>query len=69
VLLKPRLARWNLSVPNGVAEEPNYNILLEWIAHYKRYATKKKGVMLGFLLLQLVTSEPEVIVIPEVQPT
>jgi hypothetical protein len=69
VLLKPRLARWKLSVPNGVVEEPNYNILLEWIAHYKRYATKKKGVMLGFLLLQLVTSEPEVIVIPEVQPT
>jgi hypothetical protein len=55
--------------PNGVAEEPNYNILSEWISYYSRYATKKKCVMLGFSLLQLVTSKPRAIAIPEAQPT
>jgi hypothetical protein len=37
--------------------------------YYLRYATGKKGVMLEFLVQQLVTSEPEVILIPEAQPT
>jgi hypothetical protein len=67
-LLKPRLARWKVSVPNGVAEEPNYNIPSEWMAYYLRYTTEKKGVMLGFSSLQLVTSESEAINIPEAQP-
>jgi hypothetical protein len=48
-----------------VAEEPNYNILLERMAYYSRYITEKKGVMLGFSLLQQVISEPEVVDIPE----
>jgi hypothetical protein len=37
--------------------------------YYLRYATGKKGVMLEFSVQQLVTSEPEVILIPEAQPT
>jgi hypothetical protein len=56
-----------VSIPNEVAEEPNYNIILERVAYYSRYATEKKGVMLGFSLLQLVTSELEAIDIPEAQ--
>jgi hypothetical protein len=55
-------------IPYRVAREPNYNILLELISYYLRYAIRKKGVMLGFSLLQLVTSEPKVIDIPEAQP-
>jgi hypothetical protein len=38
------------------------------MAYYRRYATKKKGVMLGFSMLQLVTSEPKVVAIPKDQP-
>jgi hypothetical protein len=52
-----------------VAREPNYNILSEWMAYYSRYTTEKKGVILGFSMVQLVTSKPEVIDIPEAQPT
>jgi hypothetical protein len=50
-------------------EKPNYNILLEWMAYYSRYATEKKNVILGFLVLQWDTSKPEAIAIPEAQPT
>jgi hypothetical protein len=57
-----------VSVPNGAAEETNYNILLEQMAYYSRYTTGKKGVMLGFSLLQLVISESEAVDIPEAQP-
>jgi hypothetical protein len=67
-LLKPGLARWKVSFPYGVAREPNYKILSEQMVYYSRYATRKKGVMLGFLMLQLVTSKPKVIDIPEAQP-
>jgi hypothetical protein len=59
-LLKPGLARWKLSFPYGVAREPNHNILSKQMVYYLRYATKNKGVMLEFSLLQLVTFEPEV---------
>jgi hypothetical protein len=68
-LLKWGLVRWKLSFPYGVAREPNYNILLEWMVYYSRYATAKKGVMLGFSRLQLVTSEPEDCWFPKAQPT
>jgi hypothetical protein len=37
--------------------------------YYSRYVTKKNGVMLRFSLLQLVTSKPKVVDIPEAQPT
>jgi hypothetical protein len=57
-----------VSVPNGVAREPKYNIPLEWMAYYSRYATRKKYVMLRFSMLQLVTFEPEADDIPEDQP-
>jgi hypothetical protein len=69
VLLKPGFARQKVSFPYGVAREPNYNILLEWMAYYSRYTTRKKGVMLGFSMLQLVTFNPEASDIPEAQPT
>jgi hypothetical protein len=39
------------------------------MAYYPGYATGKKGVMLGFSMLQLVTSKPKVVAIPEAQPT
>jgi hypothetical protein len=68
-LLKPRFARQKVSLPSGMAREPNYNILLEQMAYYSRYAIKKKGVMFGFSLLQLVTSEPGAIDIPKAQLT
>jgi hypothetical protein len=58
-----------VSFPYGVAREPNYNILLEWMAYYSRYITRKKCVMLGFSLLQLVTFELGAIAISEAQPT
>jgi hypothetical protein len=51
-----------------MTEEPNYNILLEQMAHYSRYATGKECVMLGFSLLQLITFEPEAVDIPKAQP-
>jgi hypothetical protein len=50
-----------------VAEELNFNILSEWMAYYSRYTTGKEGVILGFSLLQLVTSEPQAIDVPEAQ--
>jgi hypothetical protein len=65
-LLKSGLTRWKVSFPYEVEREPNYNILSERMAYYLRYATGKKCVMLGFLMLQLVTSEPEVVDIPKV---
>jgi hypothetical protein len=43
-----------------VAREPNHNILSKQMVYYLRYATKNKGVMLEFSLLQLVTFKPEV---------
>jgi hypothetical protein len=58
-----------MPLPNKVAREPNYNILSKRTAYYSRYATEKEGVMLGFLMLQLVTSKPKAIAIPEAQPT
>jgi hypothetical protein len=58
-LFKPGLVRWEVSFPYGVVGEPNYNILSEWMAYYSRYITGKKGNVLGFLMLQLVTSKPE----------
>jgi hypothetical protein len=39
------------------------------MAYYMRYTTRKKGLMLGFSMLQLVTSEPKAVAIPEAQPT
>jgi hypothetical protein len=68
-VLKPGFAWWKVSLPTGMAREPNYNILSEQMAYYSRYATIKKGVMLGFSLLQLVTSKPGAVAIPESQPT
>jgi hypothetical protein len=68
-LLKPRLARQEVLLPPRVARALNYNIISKWMAYYSRYATGKKGVMLRFSLLQLVTSEREVIAICEAQPT
>jgi hypothetical protein len=59
VLLKLGLARWKVSFPYGVERGPNYNIYSEWMGYYLRYATRKKGVMLGFSMLQLVTYELE----------
>jgi hypothetical protein len=50
-----------------MARELNYNILSERMAYYLRYATRKKNVMLGFSLLQLVTSEHEGVDVPEAQ--
>jgi hypothetical protein len=50
-----------------MARELNYNILSERMAYYLRYATRKKSVMLGFSLLQLVTSEHEGVDVPEAQ--
>jgi hypothetical protein len=50
-----------------MTRELNYNILFKRMAYYSRYTTGKKCVMLVFSLLQLVTSEPEVIDIPEAQ--
>jgi hypothetical protein len=58
-----------VSLASGMAREPNYNILSERMAYYSRYAIRKKGVMFGFSLLQLVTSEPGAIDIHEVQLT
>jgi hypothetical protein len=52
-LLKLGLARWKVSFPYDVASELNYNILSERIVYYLRYAIGKKGVMLGFSMLQL----------------
>jgi hypothetical protein len=63
VLLKPGLARRKVSFPYGMAREPNDNIISGQMAYYSRYASRKKDVMLGFLLLQLVTFEPGVIAI------
>jgi hypothetical protein len=37
--------------------------------YYSRYTTGKKGLMHGFSMLQLVTSEPRAAAIPEAQPT
>jgi hypothetical protein len=51
-----------------MAGEPNYDILSKWMAYYSRYATRKKGVILGFSLLQLVTFEPRDIAILKAQP-
>jgi hypothetical protein len=65
--LKPRIARRKVSFPYRVAREPNYNILSEHMVYYSRYATGKKGALLGFSLLQLVTSEPTADAIPEAQ--
>jgi hypothetical protein len=69
VPLKPRLARWRVLFPYGVAREPNYNILFKQLVYYSRYAIGNKGVMLGLSMPQLVTSEPEAVDIPEAQPT
>jgi hypothetical protein len=55
--------------PYRVAREPNYNIISEWMAYYSRYATRKNCVMLGFSMLQQVTSEPGAVAIPKAQPT
>jgi hypothetical protein len=43
-LLKSRLARRKVSFPYGVAREPNYNTLSEWMVYYSRYAIEKKDV-------------------------
>jgi hypothetical protein len=48
--------------------EQNYNIISEWMAYYSRYATRKEGVMLGFSLPQLATSEHGAVAILEAQP-
>jgi hypothetical protein len=56
-LLKPGLARWKLPFLYRVARESNYNIHSEWMTYYSSYATEKKDVMLGFSMLQLVTSK------------
>jgi hypothetical protein len=64
VLLKARLSRQKMSLPYGMAREPNYNILSEWIAYYLRYATRKKGVVLRISLLQLVTSKSKPLMFP-----
>jgi hypothetical protein len=61
-------ARRKVSLPYGLVRESNYNILLEQMVYYSRYATGTKGGMLGFSLLQLVTFEPEVRYIPDAQP-
>jgi hypothetical protein len=66
--LKPGFATWKVSFPYEVAREPNYNILSERMEYYSRYATGKKGVIFGFSLLQLVSSEPKAIDTPETQP-
>jgi hypothetical protein len=50
-----------------MARELNYNVLSEWMTYYSRYATGKKDIMLGFSLLQLVTSEPRDVAILEAQ--
>jgi hypothetical protein len=63
----PGLARRKVSFPYKVAREPNCNILSERMAYYSRYATGKKGVMLGFSMLQLVTSKPKAVA-PSTQP-
>jgi hypothetical protein len=68
-LLKPRFARQKVSLASVMAREPNYNILSERMAYYSKYAIRKKGVMFGFSLLQLVTSEPGAIDIHEAQLT
>jgi hypothetical protein len=47
-LLKLGLARWKVLLPLRVARELRYSILSEWMAYYSRYATGKKGLMLGF---------------------
>jgi hypothetical protein len=52
-----------------MAREPNYDILSEWMAYYSRYAIGNNDVMLGFSLVQLVTSELGDIAIPAAQPT
>jgi hypothetical protein len=39
------------------------------MAYYSRYVTEKKGVMLVFSLLQLVTFKPKALAIPEAQLT
>jgi hypothetical protein len=66
--LKPGFARRKVSFSYGVERGPNYNILSEWMTYYSRYATGKKCGILGFSLLQLVTSKNEVVDIPEAQP-
>jgi hypothetical protein len=68
-LLKPGFARWKVSLAPRVARESSYNILSERMTYYSRYATRRKGVMLGFSLLQLATSKLGVVAIPEAQLT
>jgi hypothetical protein len=67
-LLKLGFARRKVSLPPRVAREPSYNILSERMAYYSRYATGKKGLMLEFLMLQLVTSKLGAVAIPKAQP-
>jgi hypothetical protein len=54
-----RTCKMESGIPYGVAKEPNYNIPLEQMMYYSRYAIRKKCVMLGFSMPQWVTSEPE----------
>jgi hypothetical protein len=69
VLVRPGFARRKVSLPPKMARELNHNILSEWMTYYLRYTTRKKCVMLEFSLLELVTSEPRVVAIPEAPPT
>jgi hypothetical protein len=61
MFLKPRFARQKVSLPPGMTSESNYNILSERMAYYSRYVIRNKCVILGFSMLQLVTSEPEAV--------
>jgi hypothetical protein len=61
MLLKPRFARQKVSLPPRMTSESNYNILSERMPYYLRYITRNKCVILRFLMLQLVTSEPEAV--------
>jgi hypothetical protein len=37
-----------------ISKEISFTTFSEWMAYYLRYATEKKGVVLGVLLLQQV---------------